>query len=445
MNTKKWIQAGIIFMMMVFAVVACTKSKYPGFKQAENGVYIKYHVKGAESAKPQLNSVVTLDMVYRLSDTVLFDSKELGEPLQFPVVEPTFKGDLYAALTLMNIGDSVTVVFPADSFFMVMARMPELPEWVTPGEPIYFDMKLISFLSNEENVAQQRAELLKMKEQEQEVLKVYLESNNITVAPKPSGLYYIETKKGTGPLPKTGDVMKVNMTISMIESMPLFSTIGREPMEIEFGQPFDTPGFDEALGYMSKGTMAKLIVPSHIAFDSVGRGGMIPPYSTMIYEVEVLSIKSKAEVEKERETARKKEEMEADKARLAEQSKINTYLTKNNIKIDPKPSGMYYIENEKGTGKQIENGKTAKVHYTLYNIDGKMLQSSKEMGQPFSVVVGQGQVIKGWDEALLLMRAGTKARIILPSSLAYGATARGEDIPAYAPLVFDIEVIEVTD
>ncbi|PKP52940.1 MAG: hypothetical protein CVT92_06630 [Bacteroidetes bacterium HGW-Bacteroidetes-1] len=443
MKTEKWIRKGIILSVIIFAVASCGKSKYPGFKEAENGVNIKYHVKGNESEKPGLNAIVTLDMTYGLGDTVLFESSQLPEPLSFPVIEPTFTGDLYAALTLLNIGDSVTIAFPADSFFMAMAGMPESPEFVKPEATMYIDIKLKSFKSQEENLAEQRALMDKMKEQEQEVLQAYLVDKKITVQPLPSGLYFLEEKKGTGPLPKEGDVLQVHFSVSMIEGFPLFSTFDKDPMDIEFGQPFDTKGFDEALAYLRKGSKASLIVPSPIAFDSVGRSQMIPPYTTMLYEVELVNIRSKEEVDKEKEAAAKKAEIAAEKAKMVEKKLINDYLRNNNITVLPSASGLYYIETEKGTGKFAEAGKEVKVHYTLYNIEGKKLQSSLDAGQLFSVTVGAGQVIKGWDEGLVLMQEGGKARFIIPSSLAYGETARGEDIPPYSPLVFDIELIEV--
>jgi FKBP-type peptidyl-prolyl cis-trans isomerase len=216
-------------------------------------------------------------------------------------------------------------------------------------------------------------------------------------------------------------------------------------MEIEAGSPFDTKGFDEALTYLRKGTKASLIVPSHLAFDSTGRQGIVPPYTTLLYDVELVDFKTKAQVEKEREAERLRSEAAAQKAKKEEFDKIVTYLRTNNITVSPTASGLYYIETEKGKGKRVENGKKVKVHYTLYNLSGKMIQSSKDSGQPFELTVGQGQVIKGWDEGLVLMNEGGKARLILPSDLAYGGTDRGPDIPAYSTLVFDIEVLEVLD
>lgn len=445
MTIKTHIQTVVVLLALVLAAGACSKSKYPGFKKAENGVYIQWHTKGEGESNAKINDLVTLSMVYRLEDSVLFDSRTMPEPLTFPVVEPTFEGDIYAALTLMRLGDSVTVAFPADSFFLVMARMPELPEFVKSGQPIYFDMKLTGLKSAEEAKAEERANLLKMKEDEQVKLQAYLASNNISTQPLPSGLYYIETRKGSGKAPEAGDVMKVHFSIRTVDGMTLYSTEGNQPMDIEAGSPFDTKGFDEALTYLRKGTKASLIVPSKLAFDSTGRQGIVPPYTTLLYDVELVDFKAKALVEKEKEAERQRAEAAAQKARKEEYDKIAAYLRTNNITVSPTASGLYYIETEKGKGKRVENGKKVKVHYTLYNLSGKMIQSSKDSGQPFELTVGQGQVIKGWDEGLVLMHEGGKARLILPSDIAYGGTERGPDIPAYSTLVFDIEVLEVLD
>ncbi|HMM10892.1 MAG TPA: FKBP-type peptidyl-prolyl cis-trans isomerase [Bacteroidales bacterium] len=445
MTIKTHIQTVVVLLALVLAAGACSKSKYPGFKKAENGVYIKWHTKGAGEVKPQLNDLITLSMVYRLEDSILFDTRTLPEPLTFPVIEPTFEGDIYAAFTLMRVGDSVTVVFPADSFFMVMARMPEMPDFAKPGQPIYFDMKLIELKTAEQAKAEERAKLLEMKEMEQVKLQEYLAANNVTVQPLESGLYYIETKKGAGKAPEPGDVMQLHFTIKTIDGSTLYSTEGNSPMDVEFGAPFDTKGFDEALTYLRKGTKANLIVPSPLAFDSTGRQGIVPPYTTLLYNVELVDFKTKAQVEKERALENQRAEAAAQKARKEESEKIAAYLRTNNITVAPKASGLYYIETEKGTGKQVENGKKIKVHYTLYNLSGKMIQSSKDSGQPFEFTVGQGQVIKGWDEALTYMREGGKAKLILPSDIAYGGTDRGPDIPAYSTLVFEVEVLEVMD
>ncbi len=442
---QKFFKATSLTVMALYLMTACTNNPYTGFTKTKEGVYITYHQRGEGDETPQLNDFVALDMIYRLKDTVIFNSLELYEPLEIPVIVPTFQGDLYAALQMMHIDDSVTVAFPADSFYLVTAGMQQLPDFIKAGEPMFFDIKLKAIKTAEQVRYEYREQLQKMKIQEQEVLQAYLEDQKITVKPTASGLYYIEEVRGTGPRPKEGDVLKVHIAISMIEGFPLISTFDQEPMDVVYGEPFDTEGFDEALGYMRSGSRAKLIVPSHLAFDSLGQGQIIPPYSTLLYDVELKRILSPAEAEKEREKAQQQAEKLAEEARLNEQEKIDQYIQQHNIQEQPTENGIYYIETEKGQGKQAENGKMVKVHYTLYNIEGKQLQSSKDMGQAFTFTLGQGQVIKGWDEALLLMKEGGKAKIILPSSQAYGANDRNPDIPPYSPLVFEVELIEVNN
>lgn len=439
-----------VVLSLSCVLMSCNKGPYKGFKLVGNEVYIKYHTKGtAESGSPKVSDVVTLSMGYRVTnrntskDTTLFSTKEFPEPITFEVIEPTFKGDIYAALTYMLVGDSITIAFPADSFYTKTAGIPELPEFIEPGTVMYFDMKLISFKTSDEVKAENRAMLLQMKEDENTQLSEYLLVNNIALAPLPSGLYYLEQKAGSGRLPKEGDMLQVHFTVGLVDGTQLFSSYTQEPIDIEFGKPFDTKGFDEALTYLRKGTKAKLIVPSSLAFDSVGRSQMIPPYTTLIYEVELMKIRDLAEVQAERAAKAKVEELAREQAKFSEAAKIGKYLRDNNIQKEPTATGLFYIEAEAGNGTQAEAGKRVKVHYTLYNIEGKKLQSSKDMDRPFEFTLGRGEVIRGWDEGVAMMKAGGKARFIVPSELAYGANQRGADIPPYSPLVFDVELLEV--
>jgi peptidylprolyl isomerase len=106
-------------------------------------------------------------------------------------------------------------------------------------------------------------------------------------------------------------------------------------------------------------------------------------------------------------------------------------------------SGMYYVVTQEGDGPIAQSGQTVVAHYTGKFTDGKVFDSSVQRGQPFSFALGQGQVIQGWDIAFSKFPVGTKATIILPYTLAYGEQGYPGAIPAFATLVFDIEVIGV--
>lgn len=106
-------------------------------------------------------------------------------------------------------------------------------------------------------------------------------------------------------------------------------------------------------------------------------------------------------------------------------------------------SGLRYQIIQKGDGAQAEKGKSISVHYKGQLPDGTVFDSSYERKQPIDFTVGVGQVIKGWDEGLQLLKVGDKARLVIPSELAYGSQGAGGVIPPNATLIFDVELMAV--
>ena len=96
-----------------------------------------------------------------------------------------------------------------------------------------------------------------------------------------------------------------------------------------------------------------------------------------------------------------------------------------------------------GNGASAEAGQIAVVHYTGRLADGQKFDSSVDRNEPFEVAAGVGQVIQGWDVALLRMRVGDKVKATIPPEMAYGAGGIGGVIPPNATLVFEMELLEV--
>jgi FKBP-type peptidyl-prolyl cis-trans isomerase len=96
-----------------------------------------------------------------------------------------------------------------------------------------------------------------------------------------------------------------------------------------------------------------------------------------------------------------------------------------------------------GSGPCAEAGQIAVVHYTGRLLDGQKFDSSVDRNEPFEVAAGVGQVIQGWDVALLRMRVGDKVRATIPPEMAYGAGGISGVIPPNATLVFEMELLEV--
>ena len=121
---------------------------------------------------------------------------------------------------------------------------------------------------------------------------------------------------------------------------------------------------------------------------------------------------------------------------------LQSQIEKDYPNAETTPSGLKYVVVEEGTGSATPaKGTMVKAHYTGKLLDGTKFDSSHDRGEPISFPVGEGRVIKGWDEAFLSMKKGEKRILIIPSKLGYGPSGRGP-IPPNATMVFDVELVD---
>jgi len=106
-------------------------------------------------------------------------------------------------------------------------------------------------------------------------------------------------------------------------------------------------------------------------------------------------------------------------------------------------SGLKYTDIKPGSGDSPEPTETVIVHYTLWLEDGTKIASSRDEASPFTFIIGQGDVIRGWDEGVATMQVCGQRRLIIPSELAYGPEGRPPVIPPNATLTFDVELLEI--
>ena len=111
--------------------------------------------------------------------------------------------------------------------------------------------------------------------------------------------------------------------------------------------------------------------------------------------------------------------------------------------FDKTDSGLRYQILQEGSGLKAEKGKTVSVHYKGQLSDGTVFDSSYKRNEPIDFPLGVGQVIKGWDEGIQLLKVGDKARLVIPSDLGYGAQGAGGVIPPNATLIFDVELMDI--
>ena len=120
---------------------------------------------------------------------------------------------------------------------------------------------------------------------------------------------------------------------------------------------------------------------------------------------------------------------------------------KSDSKMTKTSSGLQYEDTVVGTGASPKNGQTCVMHYTGWlwenGAKGAKFDSSVDRGKPFEFLIGQGQVIKGWDEGVATMKVGGKRTLLIPATLGYGARGAGGVIPPNATLLFEVELLGV--
>lgn len=133
------------------------------------------------------------------------------------------------------------------------------------------------------------------------------------------------------------------------------------------------------------------------------------------------------------------QDLQTETKQLLEYAKAHKLKKK---KIITTASGLMICIQKKGKGAIPTKGQNIKANYKLVNLKDKKIDSSYDRNTPFEFPLGAGRVIKAWDEAFGAIPVGTTAVILAPSSLAYGARAMGEDMPANSPLIFYVELLD---
>ena len=307
MNRKN--QIAILFVALLAVIItSCGKSKYPGFKETKNGLYYKFIVENKDAKKPSLGDILVAELTVKTAaDSTLFTNA--GNPQKlFRLDTSYYKGDLNEGLALMGIGDSATFIISADSLKKVM----QLPPSIKAGDVLYYTIKLHEIVlkadaEKEKNkmMAEQQKMMEEAKANEPKEMEKYLSDNKIKVKPTESGLYYIEIKKGNGAKAEKGKKVKVNYTGKLTNGTVFDTSLESEakksntfnekrpyePIEFTLGNGEVIPGWDEGIGLMKVGGKAKLVIPSKIAYGEKGAGGVIRPFSTLVFEVELLGVK----------------------------------------------------------------------------------------------------------------------------------------------------------
>ena len=228
----------------------------------------------------------------------------------------------------------------------------------------------------------------------------------VTIEP---GLSYVDSLAGTGEEVKTGDYVLVHYTGYLQNADGTrgnqfdssLSPDRGDPIAFPIGNGFVIPGWEKGLMGMKVGGKRTLIIGPDLAYGAEGRPPVIPPASTLVFDVQLMG------------------------------------LPKVDVQIQ-----------QEGTGPEAAPGDQVAVQYTGWlwvdGAQGEKFDSSLDRGEPFRFTLGAGMVIPGWDAGLRGLKVGSKARIMVPSVLGYGKRGTpGGPIPPSSDLVFDVELVEI--
>lgn len=256
-----------------------------------------------------------------------------------------------------------------------------------------------------------------------------------------SGLEYKFIKENpNSALPTIDQVVILNIEITTEKGDVLFSSAesGRKYLK-KLNAPSHPGGsFEDAIAMMHQGDSAVFRIDAYNYYTYTEKLERLPDKvkkgDKLIFNIGLVEILSSTRYDDVLTDQYHKDE-------ATEMQLLSDYLKRTNITGSALPSGLYYIEQHAGKGKQAVKGRKVKVHYTGTYIDGSVFDTSLDKS-PIQFTLGNGEVIDGWEEGLLLMKEGGKARFIIPSKLAYGDKGKNEILP-YTTLIFDVELISV--
>ena len=430
----------LLSLTLCLTLFSCNNSGFKGFKKMDNGAYMRFYRENKNGEMPKIGDHVFIAFNESIGDSLIYvgDYDEVSNN-EIEIIEAAFVGDMMAGLLNMHVGDSATVAFLIDSICIKTLDMDAVPDYLTAGTPVYFDIRLDSIITAEE-VAVRYAETLKrLKQDDEDRLAMYYSDVNNTITR--DGLI-ITNVKGKGRGPKEGEILKINFSFISLTGDTLLYFIDTEPVTVIYGDNYLGDGFTEAMRYVPEGGEGHFVIPSSLAFDSVGLDPYIEPYTSFIMDVKNIDIMTSEEFEKEekaREEALKAEDMK----RLAEEpANMARFIKEHDVNVEPSKTGVYYLEIKTGDGLAPEDGDLASIYYRMYNTDDKLIDSNYD-NEPLSFVVGSKEMVPGIDEAVRNMKVGGKSTIIVPSAMGFGDIAVDEALPANSIVIFDLELVDV--
>jgi FKBP-type peptidyl-prolyl cis-trans isomerase FkpA len=297
MNNKTFFLI-LLSILLITEVNAQTTNSIP-FQRTSKGTEYRL-ITHNTGDRIKLNDIVTFQAIQKTGkDSILFSTYKAGAPLQAQI-QPT--GDLMDIFPLLTVQDSVIIKIPTDSIFKNNEQ--QRPAFVPKGSNMFFTLKIVKVQALEQAIAERKALADKYSAEEAANTDKYVAEHKLLLKTTVSGLKYKITKPSVKRKPLAGDTVLVNYTGKTLDGKVFDSSIeadakkggldqpGRhyEPIKFAVGAGMVIPGWDEGLLLLNEGSKAQFIIPSKLAYGEKGAGDDIKPFSTLLFDVELVKV-----------------------------------------------------------------------------------------------------------------------------------------------------------
>jgi FKBP-type peptidyl-prolyl cis-trans isomerase len=267
-------------------------------------------------------------------------------------------------------------------------------------------------------------------------------TNNVKELENGVSLKYF--KNGSGDFVENGEIIMFNLLYYDNEGNEQFRSQPNEPVLQQKDSLWENIPFLNVISTLKEGDSVffQLSLDQFLGFipganypDSLGS-------ELMSFYAGIEDIMTREEFENYQKEQYEKMKMNDDQQLSIDLELIDNYLKENNIDATKTSSGLHYVSTKMGTGENAASGDNVTLHYTGMLLDGEKFDSSLDRNQPFSFQLGQGMVIRGWDEGITYFNKGSEGTLYIPSSLGYGPSGSGGVIPPNAILIFEIQVLD---
>ncbi len=280
-------------ILLLISFCACVpESQFEGYAVTDTGIHFKL-LKIGEEDNWVFNpgDYYTADILYStMDDSVFFEGRR-----KVQIYKPEFDGCIEECFSMLQKGDSATFIISADKFFRKTLES-DLPSFFPPNSNMKVDLSIIDIQTEKQYNKEREAFLTWIRdfeEYEDVALSQFLEDESVGVRPSNSGMYKVNVREGNGTKISYGDTITIHYEGWFLNGTFFDSTRKRnQPFSFVYGTEWQVvKGLEEALGKMEEGEKSVFIMPSKLAFGYTGSStGIIPPFTSVIFEVEVLDV-----------------------------------------------------------------------------------------------------------------------------------------------------------